>query len=79
MNLTTGERTALKKLSERGIDAVVIIDLKDYIGEAESQKKKKDNYNRLKYDPTETFNILVNDTIKRFKKQKMMKKKLLKD
>ena len=79
MNLTTGERTALKKLSERGIDAVIIIDLKDYIGEAESQKKKKDNYNRLKYDPTETFNILVNDTIKRFKRQKMMKKKLLKD
>ena len=79
MNLTTGERTVLKKLSERGIDAVIIIDLKDYIGEAESQKKKKDNYNRLKYDPTETFNILVNDTIKRFKRQKMMKKKLLKD
>ena len=79
MNLTTGEKTALKKLSERGIDAVIIIDLKDYIGEAESQKKKKDNYNRLKYDPTETFNILVNDTIKRFKRQKMMKKKLLKD
>ena len=79
MNLTTGERTALKKLSERGIDAVVIIDLKDYIGEAESQKKKKDNYNRLKYDPTETLNILVNDTIERFKRQKLMKKKLLKD
>ena len=79
MNLTTGERTALKKLSERGIDAVVIIDLKDYIGEAESQKKKKDNYNRLKYDPTEALNILVNDTIERFKRQKMMKKKLLKD
>ena len=37
MNLTTGERTALKKLSERGSDAVVIIDLKDYIGETESQ------------------------------------------
>ena len=79
MNLTTGERTALKKLSERGSDAVVIIDLKDYIGETESQQKKKDNYNRLKYDPTETLNILVNDTIERFKKQKMMKKKLLKD
>ena len=79
MNLTTGERTALKKLSERGSDAVVIIDLKDYIGETESQQKKKDNYNRLKYDPTETLNILVNDTIERFKRQKMMKKKLLKD
>ena len=70
MNLTTGERTALKKLSERGSDAVVIIDLKDYIGETESQQKKKDNYNRLKYDPTETLNILVNDTIERFKRQK---------
>ena len=41
--------------------AAVMIDV-DYIREAESQLKHKDNYNRLKYDPTETHNRLVNDT-----------------
>ena len=81
-NLTKGERKALQELRE--IDdiviakadeggPVVIIDVKDYIREAESQLKNKDNYERLKYDPTETHNRLVNDTIERFKKQKMMK------
>ena len=38
--------------------------------------KSKDNYDRLKYDPTETHNRFVNDTIERFKKQKMMKEKV---
>ena len=35
--------------------------------------KNKDNYDRLKYDSTESYTGLVNDTIERFKKQKMMK------
>ena len=35
--------------------------------------KNKDNHDRLKYDPTESYTGLVNDTIERFKKQKMMK------
>ena len=33
-------------------------------------------YKRRKYDPTETYNTLENDTIERFKKQKNMKAKL---
>ena len=84
-NFTNGERKALQELSEwddimitkadKG-GAVVIIDIKDHIREAESQLKNNDNYDRLKHDPTETHNRFVNDTIERFNKQKMMKEKV---
>ena len=53
--------------AEKG-GAVVII---DYIREAESQLKDKDSYDRLKYDPTETRNRLVNNTIRRCWKEKV--------
>ena len=58
-------------------DAVVIIDKKDYIREAESQLENKDNDNSLKNDPIETHNRLVNHTMERYKKQKMMKDKVV--
>lgn len=38
--------------------------------------KNINNYDRLKYDPKETHNRLVNNTIERFKKEKMKKKKV---
>ena len=84
-NLTKGGRTALQELSERDVivitkadqvSALVIKDVKDYIRQAESQLKNKDNYDRLKYDPKETHNRLINSTIERFKEQKMMKEKV---
>ena len=50
--------------------------VKDHTKEAESQLKNKNNYGRLRYDLTETHNRLLNDTIERFKKQKMMKEKV---
>ena len=53
--------------------AVVIVDVRYYTTEGESQLKNKYNYDRLKHDSTETRNRLVNDTIERSKKQKMMK------
>ena len=68
-NLTKDERKAWQELSERD----VIVDVKYYTREAESQLKNKYNYDRLKHDSTETRNRLVNDTIERSKKQKMMK------
>ena len=74
-NLTKDERKAWQKLSERD----VIVDVKYYTREAESQLKNKYNYDSnmiltwLKHDSTETRNRLVNDTIERSKKQKMMK------
>ena len=36
---------------------VVIVKVKDYIRDGESQLKNKDHYNILKYDPAETDNI----------------------
>ena len=83
--MTKGERKALQELSKRDDivktkadkgGAVVIIDVKDHIKEAESQLENKYKYDRLKYDLIETHNRLVNDTIERFKKQKMMKEKV---
>ena len=83
-NLTKGERKALQELTEKydiviakadKCGEVVIIDVKNCIREIESQLKNRNNYDRLKYDPIETHKRLVNDTIERFKKQKMMKKK----
>ena len=52
-----------QKKADKGA-AVVIIDVKDYMREAESRLKNKNNYDRLKYDPTETHNRLVNDNRK---------------
>ena len=55
------DRQAWQELSERDDivitkadkgGALVITDVKDYIREAESQLKNKDNYDRLKYNPT---------------------------
>ena len=54
--------------------AVVIVDVKDYIKEAERQINNTENYSKLQEDPTATNMKLVNDTIERFKKQKLMKK-----
>ena len=82
-NLTEDEGKALQELSE--IDDIVItrtdkgatvfiVDVKGHIRKAESQSKNKDNYHRLKYDPTETHSRLINDTIERFKKQRMKEK-----
>ena len=40
-----------QKKADKGA-AVVITDVKDYMREAESHLKNKNNYDRLKYDPT---------------------------
>ena len=75
-NLTKNERTSMKELSEREDiittkadkgGAVVIVDVKDYIKEAERQLNNTENYRKLQEDPTATNMKLVNDTIGRFK------------
>ena len=62
-------------MAEKG-GAVIIIGVEDYIREAESQFKNKDNYDRLQNGTTERHNRLVKDTIQRFKNQEMMKEKV---
>ena len=87
-NLTKIERTSMKELSEREDiiitkadkgGAVVIVDVKDYIKEAERQLNNTKNYRKLQEDPTATNMKLVNDTIERFKKQKLINEKVAED
>ena len=78
-NLTKTERTSMKELSEREDivitkadkgGAVNIVDVRDYIKEAERQLNNTENYRKVQEDPTATNIKLVNDTIERFKNQK---------
>ena len=84
-NLTKNERTSMKELSEREDiiitkgdkgGAIVIVDVKDYIKEAERHLNNTENYRKLQEDPTATNMKLVNDTIERFKKQKLINEKV---
>ena len=56
--------------------AVVIVDVKDYIKEAERQLNNTEKYRKRQEDPTATNIKLVNDTIERFKKQKLINEKV---
>ena len=56
--------------------AVVIVGVKDYIKEAERQLNNAKNYRKLQEDPTATNMKLVNDTIERFKNQKLLNQKV---
>ena len=84
-NLIKSERTSMKELSERvGITitkaekggAVVIVDVKDYIKQAERQINNTKNYRKLQEDPTVTNMKFVKNTIERFKKQKLINEKV---
>ena len=86
-NLTKRERKTLKELADRNDiiitkankgGAVVIIDVKDYIKEAEHQLTNKDSYKKLQYDPTQTHSRLVNDTITRLKNYKLITENIAK-
>ena len=86
-NLTKAERKALKELAvsndiiitkaDKG-GAVVIIDVEDYVKDAEHQLNNKDAYKKLQYDPTQTHTRLVNDTIARFKNDKLIAENIAK-
>ena len=79
-NLTKGELEALKQLEKRqdiiisnaGKGGAVIMDTDKYIEEADRQLSDCTNYKKLQNDPTLQHNKLVNDTITRFKKEKLL-------
>ena len=56
--------------------AVAIMDVKDYINEAHCQLNNKGHCKILNKDPTAANAKLLNDTIKRFKKEKLLKEKI---
>ena len=51
------------------------MDVKYYINEVHHQLKNKDHYEKLNKDPRTTNAKLVNDTIQRFTKEKLLKEK----
>ena len=82
-NLSKGEKIALKELSERsGIiitkadkgGAVVIMDQKDYISEA--QREFKNHHEKFSKYPTTANAKLLNDITQRFKQEKLLKEKI---
>ena len=86
-NLTKGQKKALKELADRNDiiitkadkgGAVVIIDVDDYVKEAEHQLSYKVGYKKLQYDPTQRHTRLVNDTITRFKNDKLITENIAK-
>ena len=84
-NFDKCEREAIKELSKMehiantNTDkrrAVVIVDTKDYIKEAEAQLNDQDNFHILPQDPTLGNNMLVNQATERFKKEKLITDKI---
>ena len=57
---------------------VVILDVQDYIKEAEHQLNNKDAHKKLQHDPTQTHTRLVNDTITSLKKEKLITENIAK-
>ena len=45
----------------------MIIDVEDYVKEAEHQRNNKDAYKKLQHDPTQTHTRMPNGTISSFK------------
>ena len=67
----------ITKADKRGV--VVIMDIKDHTNEVHRQLNSKDHYEILNKDPkrpTTTNAKLVNDTIQRFRKEKLLKEKI---
>ena len=75
-NLSTTECKGLKKLSSRDIiiitadkgGATVIIDVNDYVDDANRQLQDTQYYRELNYDPTEDHANIIRNTLEEFKK-----------
>ena len=83
MYISVKDQKALQELQPRDdiviTDAdkdgmVVILDVEDYIEDAERQLHNTENYKRLNYNPTTTNSETVNKTIKRFHKENLISK-----
>ena len=80
-NLTKNETDALQQLSQRNdilitkVDkggAVLIMDVDDYIRDANRQLNNTDFYKKIPNDPTESNRNKVNNTVNEFKLQRLL-------
>ena len=80
-NLTIKERKAMQELHSRkdivitntkkgGV--VVIVDVEDYVKEAERQLNNKENYKKINYDLTTVYNETILKVISRFQKENLL-------
>ena len=84
-NLTKKEREALHTLktkndivitkADKG-GAVVIMDVEDYINEANSQLQKTENYREVDRDLTSEHELIINNTIKQFRNSNLLEPKV---
>ena len=83
MNLTIKERQAMQELKSKNDivitdadkgGAVVILDVEDYVKEAERQLSNKENYRKINYDLTTAFNKTIHKFISRFQKENLLSK-----
>ena len=86
-NLSVKEQKALLELQSRdGIvikeaekgGAVVILDVEDYIKDAERQLHSTENYKILNHNPTTTNKYTLNKKVKRFYKENLISKNIAK-
>ena len=55
---------------------VVIVDVEDYVKEAERQLNNKENYRKINYDPTTVNNETIHKVISRFQKENLLSKNI---
>ena len=86
-NLTIKERKEMQELQSRNDKVitnankdgvVVILDVEDYVKEAERQLKNKKNYRKIIYDPTTLpyNNETIHKVISRFQKENLLSKNI---
>ena len=56
--------------------AVVILDVEDYVKEAERQLNNKENYRKINYGPTTDNNETIHKVISRFQKENLLSKNI---
>ena len=56
--------------------AVVILDVEDYVKEAERQLNNKENYRKIIYDPATANNETIHKVISRFRKENLLSKNI---
>ena len=56
--------------------AVVILDVEDYVKEAEKQLNNRENYRKINYDPTDVNNESIHKVISRFQKENLLSKNI---
>ena len=59
--------------------SIVILDVEDYVKEAERQLKNKENYRKMNYDVSTANNETIKKVTLRFQKENLLRKNISKE